>query len=287
MRSRKIELVHGHMFTGAYYGVAAARVLGIKSVVTYHGGSEQTDHIRRRLVMRSTIRFCNATTVVSEQMRADIADALGPRYRGLTVIANGMPKYDGDRTIVRDELKLSSEDRLVVAVGSCCVRKNHVALVHALASLPTSVPWQLAICGRDDDATDEIKRAIRDHGVAGRVHLLGIRLDVGNVLAATDVYAMPSLWEGTPLALIEAMLVGKPCVASTAGGIPAMIDDGVHGLLVAAEDTAALARALETLVVNADGIADRLGRAAAERAAASYGLEAMCEQYQAIYDAVA
>ena len=116
------------------------------------------------------------------------------------------------------------------------------------------------------------------------MHLLGIRRDVGDVLAATDIFAMPSLWEGTPLALVEAMLVGKACVASTAGGMPEMIDDGVHGLLVEATDITALGSALGTLIRDADGVAERLGSAAKKRAAAVYGLEQMCQQYKAIFD---
>ena len=195
LRRHRIELVHGHMFTGAYYGVAAARWVGIPSVVTFHGGAEQTDVLRRRVVIRWAIRNSDVATVVSEQMRLDLASALGPKYGSLGAIPNGMPVQPGDRLRCRSELSLRPEARLVTAIGSCCERKNHVALVHALAALPREVPWHLAICGREDDATATIAHAITTHGVQDRVHVLGIRRDVGDVLAATDIFAMPSLWE--------------------------------------------------------------------------------------------
>lgn len=286
LRSHRIDIVHGHMFTGAYYGVAAARWLGIPSVVTFHGGAEQTDVLRRRLVIRWAIRNSDFATLVSEQMRLDLVKALGSKYASLDVIPNGMPVYPGDRSSLRSELQLRPDEKLVTAIGSCCERKNHVSLVRALAGLPSEVPWRLAICGREDDATSTIVDAIETYGVKERVHLLGIRRDVGDVLAATDIFAMPSLWEGTPLALVEAMLVGKACVASTAGGMPEMIDDGVHGLLVEATDITALGSALGTLIRDADGVAERLGSAAKKRAAAVYGLEQMCQQYKAIFDAL-
>lgn len=287
LRRHRIELIHGHMFTGAYYGVAAARLLKIRSVVTFHGGAEQTDRFRRRVVIRWAIRNSDVATVVSEQMRQDIADALGPAFGRLEVIVNGMPTPHGDRQRLRDELMIGADERLVVAVGSCCVRKNHVALVHALAQLPPSVPWRLAVCGREDDATAEIMAAIAHYNLHNRVHLLGVRLDVGDVLSATDVFAMPSLWEGTPLALIEAMMGARPCVASAVGGIPDMIDDGVSGLLVNPTATTELVHALGTLIQNADGIATRLGSAAEIRARTGYGLDEMCTSYQAIYESVA
>ena len=285
LRLRKIELVHAHMFAAAYFGVAAAKLLGIRSVVTFHCGSEQTALYRRRVIMRWVIRNADEVTVVSEQMREDLAGELGTGFERMQVVVNGMPAPVGDRSVVRRELGLSESERLIVALGSCCVRKNHVALVHALAQIgPTARPWRLAICGREDDATEEIQAAIVTHGLQDRVHLLGRRLDTGNIFAATDVFAMPSLWEGTPLALIEAMLASKPSVASSIGGIPEMIDDEVHGLLVPPTDTAALAGALRRLVDDVDGIATRSAAAAEARATKRYGLAEMCEQYRQLFD---
>ncbi len=285
LREKHIDVVHAHMFAGAYFGVAAARLAGSRSVVTYHCGSEQTETLARRVVMRLAIRNADEVTVVSEQMRDDLSDALGEGRDLMQVVLNGMPVPNGDRSVVRRELGLQEQERLIVALGSCCVRKNHVALVHALARIgQTSRPWRLAICGREDDATETIKAAIAAHGLGDRIHLLGRRLDTGNVLAATDVFAMPSLWEGTPLALIEAMLAGKPSVVSALGGMTDMIDDGVHGLLVQPNDYDALAVALRRLVDDEDGAASAFGREAQARAASVFGLEEMCQRYAAIFE---
>jgi glycosyltransferase involved in cell wall biosynthesis len=285
LRMRKIELVHAHMFAGAYFGVAAARWLRIRSVVTFHCGSEQTALFRRRVIMRWILRNADEVTVVSEQMRDDLSRELGSGYERMQVVVNGMPTPVGDRGVVRRELGLADDERLIVALGSCCHRKNHVALVHALARMaPTTQPWRLAICGREDDATSDIRAAVDTHGLHERVDVLGRRLDTGNIFAATDIFAMPSLWEGTPLALIEAMLASKPSVASDIGGIPEMIDDGVHGLLVAPTDVDALARALRRLVTNEDGVASRCAVAAEHRASTVYGLTEMCNRYHQIFE---
>src|SRR5207247_7695263 len=87
-------------------------------------------------------------------------------------------------------------------------------------------------------------------GLSARVHFLGVRRDVGNVLNASDVFVLPSLWEGLPLALVLAMGAGVPVVSTTVGGIPEIVEDGRTGLLVPPADSAELGRGLSRLLTD-------------------------------------
>jgi glycosyltransferase involved in cell wall biosynthesis len=215
-------------------------------------------------------------------MKGDLIEELGPVAERLTVVPNGMPAHRGTRATVRAELGVVDEDVLILAVGARCSRKNHSAIVRALGQVSPEARWHLAIAGRDDDATTDIARAIAETGTASRVHQLGIRHDVGDLLAAADLFCMPSLWEGMPLALIEAMLAGVAPVASRVGGIPEVVEAGVSGLLVDPLNVRELEVALATLIAD-PSLRRSMANAARERAERVFSSEAMCVAYEAVY----
>jgi glycosyltransferase involved in cell wall biosynthesis len=118
--------------------------------------------------------------------------------------------------------------------------------------------------------------------MADRVHLAGQRQDVPDLLAAADVFVMPSLWEGLPLAILEAMLAQKAIVASVTSGIPEAINDGQEGLLVPPGDEAALAEALGRVLSDA-ALRSRLAAQARARALREFTVECMTDQYERLY----
>jgi glycosyltransferase involved in cell wall biosynthesis len=141
----------------------------------------------------------------------------------------------------------------------------------------------LAICGRGSLEASLRARA-REHGLEQRVHLLGLRGDVAAVLAAADVFVLPSLSEGLPLALLEAMFAGCPIVATDVGQVRAALAGGTAGLLVEPGDSAALAAAVDRMLSNGEE-ARRFGSMASAHAAAQYDLSRMAQRYAALYEA--
>ncbi|HLQ23811.1 MAG TPA: glycosyltransferase, partial [Gemmatimonadales bacterium] len=127
-----------------------------------------------------------------------------------------------------------------------------------------------------------LTQAAANLGISSQVHLLGLRSDVANLLAAADVFVLPSLSEGLPLALLEAMLAGRPIVASDVGEIRSVLANGYAGRLVPPGDAAALAGAVGELL-DSPAEAKALGERAAGRAAAEYTVERMTERYAEIY----
>jgi glycosyltransferase involved in cell wall biosynthesis len=122
-------------------------------------------------------------------------------------------------------------------------------------------------------------------GVADRFHLLGLRADVGNVLAGANVVVLPSLSEGVPLALLEAMLAARPIIATAVGEVPTVLDQGRAGILISPGDATALADALRGLLADSQR-ARQLSDAALTRATEHYTLARMMERYVALYASV-
>jgi glycosyltransferase involved in cell wall biosynthesis len=118
-------------------------------------------------------------------------------------------------------------------------------------------------------------------GVAGRVRFLGVRADVAELLSACDIFALASDWEGSPLAVMEAMAAGLPVVATAVGGVPELVEDGVTGILAPRGDLQALGSALETLAGN-PRLRREMGDAARERAK-RFEVSAMVEGYAALF----
>src|SRR4030088_3131783 len=126
------------------------------------------------------------------------------------------------------------------------------------------VPRARAIIAGGGDLEPYLRDLAQDVGVAKRVHVLGPRKDVPALMHAMDVFAMPSIWEGFGLVLLEAMAAGRPIVASRVAPIPEVVLDGQTGLLVPAGDSLALAEALARLASD-PALAARLGEAGRER----------------------
>jgi glycosyltransferase involved in cell wall biosynthesis len=286
IRQDRLDLVHSHEFTMAVYGAAAARAAGRPHVTTMHGNQIMTAALRRRIALRWAFRRSAATIAVSTETRRHLDTALGLRPGVVQVILNGVPERRGDSTPIRRELGIGPHELLLVAVGNLDLRKGHIFLLQALQQLTSAgleTPWRVAIAGgRGGDQREALEGFAREHGFQERFHLLAHREDIPNLLAAADVFAMPSLWEGLPLALLEAMLAGKAIVASRISGIPEAVTDEVEGLLCPPGDVTSLAKALGRLLREPD-LRSRLSGAALTRARREFTVETMVDAYLARY----
>jgi glycosyltransferase involved in cell wall biosynthesis len=159
-------------------------------------------------------------------------------------------------------------------------------LLEALSQLERAkdkVPWRLIIAGgRGGDQHDSLIEFAEETGLNDRVHVVTNRNDIPDLLALADIFVMPSLFEGLPMALLEAMIAGKAIVASATSGIPEAIESGREGLLVTPGDVGALARALQSLLTD-EARRGTLGDAAARRAGGEFTVQVMADRYEALY----
>jgi len=283
LRKHRVDVAHSHEFTMSVYGAWAARRARIPHLFTMHGGRYYAARWRRRIALRVAAELSGAVVAVSESLRGHLSRDLWMRASRIVTIPNGARLPSVERSSLRDELRLAADDQLAVAVGNLYPVKGHGYLLEALALLRTRLPrLHVAIAGRGE-LSDPLLAEARRLQVTQRFHLLGLRSDIGNVLAASDVFVLPSLSEGVPLALLEAMLAGKPIVATAVGEVPTVLDGGHAGVVVRPGDAAALADALASLLSD-PAEARRLGAAAAARASEAYTLSSMLDRYAALYE---
>jgi glycosyltransferase involved in cell wall biosynthesis len=183
---------------------------------------------------------------------------------------------------VRRALDLPEDAPLVGAIGRLNTQKGHRYLLEAAPSIVSAHPRVHFLIAGDGDLLPSLREQARALGLGDRVRFAGHRTDVPDLLGAIDLLAIPSLYEGTPLALFEAMAAGKAIVSSAVDGCAEVIEDGRTGLLVPPQDPAALAHAISRLLADEPL---RLELSAAARAAsARYDVAAGVAQMQDLYD---
>lgn len=279
-----VDVIHSHEFVMGVYGTATARRLGLPHVITMHGNQGTTDKFQRRVALRWAVRRSNATIAVSKDTRLHFEGALGVREGLIQVIPNGMPERAGDRARLRAELGVQPSEVLLLSVGNMSARKAHHVLVTALTQLherSPELPWRLAIAG-DGPERPRLEAAISAAQLGHRIHLLGTRTDVPDLQAAADVFVLPSLWEGLPLAILEAMFAGNAVIASNISGIPEAIEHGKHGLLTPPGDANAVAEAIATVVRDPE-YRKQLASAALSHARNSFTIDVMTSAYERLY----
>jgi glycosyltransferase involved in cell wall biosynthesis len=188
-----------------------------------------------------------------------------------------------------DPIVGATRQTVVLNVGHLAHRKGQLLLAEAFALVAEKFPdWKLQFAGTDDEG--KVSRAIEDlarkTGLSSRISCLGGRSDALSIMATAGIYVQPSIDEALGLALQEALFMGCPCIASTAGGIPELITDGDNGRLVPKGDAIKLSEALTELMSDSD-----LRRRFAERARPSIlerGMtsETMVENYRSLYQSI-
>jgi glycosyltransferase involved in cell wall biosynthesis len=279
-----IDLVHTHNPMALVYGAPAGKLARAAVVHTKHGENPEP-HARRIRFRRAVSVFADAFVAVSPTTADSARESQDVQGNKLRVIPNGIDVTrfgtdDAARSAVRREFGIGDDAWVIGTVGRLASEKNQVLLVKALAGL-LGERARLVIVG-DGPEAGAIASAIAEAGSKPWVHLAGARADVPRFLAAFDVFALPSLSEGLPLVVLEAMASGLPVVASAVGGIPDVVEEGATGTLVPPADVDALRAGLVELASDR-ALAATLGARAREVARARYSLDTMARSYMDLY----
>ena len=292
-QKRRATVMHGHWVVPGGVIAAAARP-SLPLVVSLHGSdvfvAERTPPAR--LAARRVFARAGAVTACSGDLAAR-AIVLGAAPDRIEVVPYGVdlarfkPSADA-RADLRGSLGLAAGAPLLVTAGRLVRKKGFEYLIDAIPMLERH-DARLAIAG-EGDLDAELRARARDAGVADRVHFLGnLSQDaVGRWFAAADLVAIPSVRDdsgnvdGLPNTVLEALASGTPIVATRAGGIAAVVEDGRTGALVPERDPVALARAVDALLRDA-ARATAIG-AAGREAAGRFGWSAAAERFEAAYD---
>lgn len=284
------ELVHTHGGVAGLHGRRAAAKAGIPAVHTLHGLHflHYRNPILKRVAIRLERRLAGLSAMVVVVSEADRVKALAlgivPEKR-LILIRNGVdplpPSAAFDPAVKRRELGFGPGP-VIVAVSRLHRQKGLVDLIRAAALVQALQPEvQFAVVG-GGPLREALEKEARRWGLGAAFRVLGERPDAREILAAGDIFVLPSLWEGLPYVLVEAADLGKPIVATAIDGVTEVIQDGRTGLLVRPADPESLAEALGRLLLD-KGLAARLGREARNAIPPGFRLDRMVRQHEALY----
>lgn len=282
-RRERFDVAVTMLFAADVLGRPLARIAGVPRVVSSIRARNVNYALWQLLLVRATMPCADRVIVNGRGTSAFAVGAEGARPDRLVSIPNGVAveAYGAPlpREALRAELGLAPEARLIGAVGRLTPQKGLDVLLDALAA-PSLAGVHLALVGAGEEE-GRLREQASALGLGSRVHVLGYRRDVPQLLGALDLYAHPARFEGMPNALLEAMAAACPIVATAVDGSSELLADGEHGWLVPPEDASALSRALEAALGD-PAEARRRGERARERARRCYGVEAMVGAWEQV-----
>ena len=278
------QVVHTHTYALRY---ALPYMLWRRTpamVHTVHNLAEREIEWYGRWVHRLAFR----RGVLPVAIAREVADSIRRVYGidEFPLIPNGIPvdtfrSPSIDRERWRNKEGFAPTEILFVCVAWLRPQKNPVLLLESFRRGPASDPRAHLLLVGTGALRSKLERQIGASGLQERVHLLGKRADVPEILNAADVFVLSSDYEGNPLSVMEAMASGKPMICTAVGGVPELVENGC-GLLVPPQDAQALSRAM-SYVLESPKARKSMGRASARRAVERFDLRAMTEAYEDLY----
>jgi glycosyltransferase involved in cell wall biosynthesis len=289
LRRERVDAVLLTSWLRAFIAGWCARTAGVPRVVFRIGGMQPIHRGMRGSLERLALRrWYHAVIANSARVAERITGALPELAGRVRIVLNGMEPVDAvDPAPLRRDLGIPDDAVIALAVGGMERNKGFDLLIDAAAGIP-SIHLVLA-GGGTEEQRQALEERMRMRGVADRVHLLGRRDDVHALMAACDLFVLPSRAEGFSVALLEAMAAGKPILAADVGGayegLAARDGRPPAGWIVARDDAAALAAGLREVVDAVRAASPDAAARAAEakwRAENWFTLERMIDGYEAV-----
>lgn len=290
LRQQSIDLVHAHGTRASSNVLWAARSLKIPVIYTIHGWSFHQD---QSLLVR-TVRVLGEK-FLTRRSALNISVSKSNQESGKKVIRdfesivvnNGIDrkKFNPDSQFpdIRAELNLPKDKTLVLFIARFTSHKQPLALIEAFKEAVKLHPSMHLLMVGDGDQKEEAVRIIEAQGLKNDITLVGFRQDVSAVLAAADIFVLPSLWEGLPIGLLEAMSMGKAIIASKVDGTIEIVHHEENGLLIDTKELVpGLTRALIGLSQSAP-LREQYGRKAIETVRDRFNAENMTRQIEKLY----
>ncbi len=293
LRHIKPDIVHTHLIHADLYGCVSAKLAGVGAVVSSrHLDDAFRYRARWRRVNRRLWRMIDGGIAISAAMKQfalTIESAPAPK---VSVVLYGMDfkwlsdeAIDAARLRLRAELKMAADAQLLGMACRLVEQKGIPYALEAMRRIRSDFPRAHLVIAGDGEQATELRRLASRLGIADRVHWLGWRADAADLMAAFDVFLLPSLREGFGLVLLEAMSRRLPIVASHVGAIPEIVIDGETGILVEPRNVDELAKAM-TRLLNDRALRKYMGLLGAARLEEHFSVERMVDGTVAVYEQV-
>lgn len=283
LRRLRPDLISTHSSKAGILGRIAGRRLGIPTITTAHGWLFDHPPVGRRQKMvwsieKSVAPLAQRIVTVCESDRRLAIDSSVSDAARLVTIHNAMPDVDEGLRANPD----GDPPRLLM-VARFAPQKDHATLFRALATL-LDLDWKLDLVGTGPQEVS-VRSLAGALGLSDRIRFLGMREDVPELIAASQLYLLISHWEGFPRSILEALRGGLPVVATDVGGVREAVVDGETGFVVPENDDVLLADRLKALLQDAD-LRRTLGWAARGHYEAHFTFDRLVEETLSLYKTV-
>lgn len=283
-----VDLIHAHLLGSNVYGALLALICRKPMIATFHGAVDVAAGERFLRAKFGIIGWGSSAIVcVSKRLQEELAERSSLPARKLHLIYNGVDPQlfcKAPASGLKEELDLAVETNLVVSIGNIRPAKGYEHLVEAAIKMVKLDPnTHFVVVGHQRPALfEKLKEQIQRAPEQPRIHWLGFRQDVVNVLRQADIFLLPSTSEGFSISTVEAMMAGVPIIATRSGGPEEIISDGESGLLVPTEDPDAIVNAIQRLKDST--LKHQITERALESAKSRFSLESMLHSYQGLYE---
>ncbi len=286
--AERLDIVHFHAgrLGAVYPAILASRAAGIPTrLLTVHNALAGHSTLQRFFEARA-LRRLDRIVAVCREVKDDLVAKKNVAPEKISIIANGVDSSEFDVPVdtaaLRHELDVEESAQVIGAVGRLDADKGIDLLIRAAARLRARRPALRVVLVGSGPHEGALKELAEREGVRDIVRFAGYRADARRLMHAVDIIALPSRQEAQPFTLLEAMAARKPAVAAAVGGIPAIMVDGVTGLLFPSGDVEAFTIAVEKLLADANA-RTAMGDAARERVEREFSQTAMLENTEKLY----
>ena len=289
----RVTILQTHGARANFYGRIAGRLAGVPVIIsTVHNSLKDYEvrSLRRGLytfLLRLTLPLVHQIICVSDANRRDLIEECPAAAAKTHTVYNGVDPLaftsQPDRQRVRQELGVI-QGPVLITIARLTEQKGHRYLLRALPRLLETWPQLCCVFVGEGELLDALHRITIDLVVERACRFVGVREDIADILAAADLFVLPSLSEGFPFVLLEALAMGLPVVASQVNGVPELIEDHKTGLLVPPRDSQALATAIREVLSDSTA-ASKMGAAGRAVVQERFTVDRMVANTTAIFDA--
>lgn len=286
VKEEGVDLIHSHGYKSNFYGLTAARRSGVPIISTIHLWTGETMKLRfyEYLDRRWMVRKMDHVVLVSPTFRDDVKKSNLASAR-ISYIPNGIDTETFNPSNIHSDLRgeLGLNNSLVIGnVARLNQEKGHHHLIEAFEKAQSEIPNARLLIIGDGPLEDDLRAEVNSRALTGKVIFTGKRKDMPSLYKAMDIFAMSSLKEGMPMALLEAMSMELPVITTDVGAVPYIISNNENGIMIKAENPGILAEKIVSLLKDAS-MRKRLGWEARRTVLSNFSSASLYRRYFEIY----
>lgn len=295
MKKEKVDILHTHFPDHHIFGAICAKIAKVPvTICSFHnikflakrGNWDVRTWLKKELLTLIVKKMEDRIIAVADGVRETIVKFFEIRTTKIATIYNGIDASTFAKAVdfisVRQQLNLSLGVKVVICIANFFFKKGHKVLIEAASTVVKNYSNVKFLFVGDGPLRNELVALVTLLDLNGHIDFLGFRRDIPEILGISDIFVLPSLWEGLPLALLEAMATGKAVVASNVLGNSEVVLPNKTGILTPPKDSDALAKAIIYLIEHPE-IAQDMGRLARERVATHFSCYSTIRKTEELY----